>query len=328
MTSAIRSALRRARSIEIALRRSLPAYRVPSERNDGIPLCGGRVAAPSAAIIAWRRWRRENRTSALRFTSGMQGAGALLPSGSLDLGNRGAGASARGRLGSVFESWAPWREVRLWFLLSAGIAALMLIAVACAAYLLPADPIQGSRSRLLGDYSRTWDLSFSAEVSWVFTRNAIVLALHYCCCLVGVIVSREHRPLPERWDRAPFNWFHRPLPKWAADLSLAYAMTATLASIALQSTELGFTLADISAYSEIAPWQFVVMILPHAIPELVAIFLPLGLFLIQSFRHELKPLQKRATQSLIIALPILVAASVIEVSLTPELIEWWIDQRR
>lgn len=223
-------------------------------------------------------------------------------------------------------SLAPWRETRLWFLVSAGIAALMLTAVTVAAYLLPADPIDGSRSRLLGSYSRTWDIPFTQEVFWVFARNGTVLLLHYFCCLVGAIVSREHRPLPERWDRPPFNWFHRPLPKWAADLSLVYAMSATLISIMLQSTALGFVLADISAYSQIAPWQFVVLILPHAVPELIAVFLPLGLFLVQSFRHELKPLQRWSMQSLVIAAPILLMASLIEVGLTPQLIEWWIEK--
>mgnify|MGYP005614027495 FL=1 len=110
------------------------------------------------------------------------------------------------------------------------------------------------------------------------------------------------------------------LPKWVADLALAYAATATLASIAVQTTGLGFVLADISARSGLSPFELGILILPHAPLELIGVFLPLGVFLIQAKKHELAPLGKWSVQSLLIGLPIIFIAAILEVFVTPGLV--------
>lgn len=218
---------------------------------------------------------------------------------------------------------APWSEIRRWFAVSAVITVVMLVGVTITAMIVPADPWEGQFSRLLGDDSHARPIPAGYEVMNIFLRNLLVLALHFFACLVGAIIGREHKPLPEKWKK--YERFHSEMPKWVADASLAYAMTVTLASIALQTTGLGFVLADLSAYAQLAPWQLTLLVTPHAIPELIGIFLPLALFSIQARKHELRPLNDWAWQSFVIGLPLIFGAALIEVFVSPHLIEHFAD---
>jgi uncharacterized membrane protein SpoIIM required for sporulation len=60
--------------------------------------------------------------------------------------------------------------------------------------------------------------------------------------------------------------------------------------------------------------------LPHAIPELVGVFLPLALFIIQAHRGQLDTLSAYTRVAALLALPLIAAAAFIEVYLTPQLI--------
>lgn len=258
--------------------------------------------------------------------------------------------------------YAPWSEVKNWFLLAAIIAAIMLLGVVVSGSLLAGGEVDGAQSQLLGEYGRYYyyhsDFSIHLEaIIRIFNKNMVVLLLHFFCCLVGAIIGREaykklKRPDSENNDDKPDDsidleiidanaaaditntqsplaedgspgfferWNH--LPKWVADLALAYAATATLASIALQTTGIGFILSDMSAYTGLSAGKLGLLILPHAPLELIGVFLPLGLFLIQAKKHQLAPLGKWAVQSLLIAIPIILLAAIIEVYITPQLIE-------
>lgn len=229
-------------------------------------------------------------------------------------------------LPEVPRGWATWKEVRRWALISLGISILMLGGVTLAGYLLPADPDAAATSRLL---VAALDQAHSplALIAVIFIANFLVLCLHYCCCLIGAIVSRPFRPLPEPWASNPIaRALHRPVPGWLAEFSLYYAAAVTLGSIALQSTELGFVLADISSLTGLPPWEWIVLMLPHALLELPAIFLPLGLFLLQARRRDLKPLQRRAHQAFAVGVLVLLIAAVVEVEITPHLVSWWLGR--
>lgn len=219
--------------------------------------------------------------------------------------------------------FAPRSEVLHWFALSFAIACLMLVGVWISGTFLPEDPSEGASSLLLGDYSLGHHMTQAEEFKRVFGRNLLVLLLHFFCCMIGAIISREHKPLTGRWKK--FAPLHQELPKWVADLSLAYAFTITLASIAIQTTGLGFVMADMSAYSGLPPWEMTLLILPHAPLELTAVFLPLALFIIQARRDDLRPLGTWVWQSFFIALPLIALAASIEVSVTPYLFTKAID---
>jgi hypothetical protein len=206
---------------------------------------------------------------------------------------------------------APKSDIRLWILLALGIGVTMLIGVTITASSLIGNPNQAS-SILLDEHP------FFESVGVVFARNLLVLSIHLAACYVGAIIGRPHKPLTGRMAR--FSFMHRELPAWAAKIALAYALVATIASVALQTTGLGFTLADISAAIDLKPWQLTLLVTPHALLELTGVFLPLALFLIQAKRGVLTPLSMYTRQAAYIALPMILLAAFIEVYITPHLI--------
>jgi uncharacterized membrane protein SpoIIM required for sporulation len=60
-------------------------------------------------------------------------------------------------------------------------------------------------------------------------------------------------------------------------------------------------------------------VLPHAIPELVALFLPLAAWIIASRRGEWEQLLAATFVTVAIAVPVLVASAFVEVYVSPHL---------
>lgn len=207
--------------------------------------------------------------------------------------------------------FAPWQEVRGWLLVSSLVAGTMLCGVLIAAMVLPADPSAGAGSLLL-DHA-----GFSTALT-VFKRNLLVLAIHALAATAGGIIGRKHKPLPGHLNK--LHLLEDELPAWVARGTMLYALSATLLSVALQTTGLGFQLADLSGYLHTSPVLLLIAVLPHAIPELIGVFLPLGLFLIQARRDQLEPLNRWTWQAVILALPLIFVAALIEGFSTPHLI--------
>lgn len=209
---------------------------------------------------------------------------------------------------------APWSDVKLWFALSALISAVMLLGVIVFSHFVPADASAGSGSLLLRRRN-SWHTA-----AWIFRRNMLVLTIHFLACAVGGIIGRPHQPLPESWSR--FRRLDRELPPWLARGALLYALCATLTSVALQTTGNSFVLADLAAYLRIDSAWVIFLVLPHAIPELVGVFLPLALFLVNARRGQLAVLSVWAWQSAVIGLPLVAGAALIEAFVTPQWIHW------
>ena len=66
--------------------------------------------------------------------------------------------------------------------------------------------------------------------------------------------------------------------------------------------------------------MLVLTILPHAIPELVALFLPLAAWTIASRRNEWQDLLAATFATVAIAIPILIAAATWEVYVWPHIL--------
>jgi uncharacterized membrane protein SpoIIM required for sporulation len=62
-------------------------------------------------------------------------------------------------------------------------------------------------------------------------------------------------------------------------------------------------------------------VLPHALPELTALFLPLAAWLIASRRGEWSQLLAATLITVLLAIPVLIAAAAIEVYLWPRILE-------
>jgi uncharacterized membrane protein SpoIIM required for sporulation len=71
---------------------------------------------------------------------------------------------------------------------------------------------------------------------------------------------------------------------------------------------------------DISPALLVLGILPHAVPELIALFLPLAAWMIASRRGEWEQLLAATFVTVGLAAPVLVAASAIEVYVTPHVL--------
>jgi hypothetical protein len=213
---------------------------------------------------------------------------------------------------ALWRGRARWSEIGRWAAVAAGVTGLLLCSVALIAGHRAGSWATGITSGLLSPHH---DLG---DVVYVLRRNLLVLGIHLCACWIGAIIGRPHQPAPAKWGRAAA--LHRPVPAWMGRLSLYYALAVTLLSVAVQAIGLGEQLADLSRVVGIGSTHLLVLVLPHAIPELVAVFLPLGLFLLEARRGRLDRLGAWSMQAAALALPVLVCAALIETYVTPALV--------
>ena len=202
------------------------------------------------------------------------------------------------------------REVGRWAAL-AGLVAVVLLAIT----ILFADHDRGNALIGLGSGLLAPHHDFGG-VLWVFRRNLLVLGIHLCACWIGAIVGRSREPAPERWGRVA-GALARPVPAWMARAAVYYALGVTLLSVGVQAISLGRELADISAAAHLSRLHLLWLVLPHAVPELVAVFLPLGLFLLEARRGRLDRLGLWSLQAAAIAVPVLLGAAAIETYVSP-----------
>ena len=94
---------------------------------------------------------------------------------------------------------------------------------------------------------------------------------------------------------------------------------ATLFSLCTQAWFLGQTASTLAAELDVSPPLFVAALLPHALPELTALFLPLAAWLIASRRGRWDELLAATFVTVAIAVPVLLASAAIELWITPRL---------
>ncbi|HTU32049.1 MAG TPA: stage II sporulation protein M [Solirubrobacteraceae bacterium] len=206
-------------------------------------------------------------------------------------------------------AWASWGEIGRWTAVAATVAATLLTGVALVAVNTHGTYAAGLDSGLLVRHHGFGDALY------VFRRNLLVLGIHLCACWIGAILGRPYRPAPESMGR--LGRLHRPVPDWMGRIALLWALLVTLLSVGVQALALGRLLADISVAADIPRLQLLVLVLPHAVPELLAVFLPLGLFLLEAHRGRLERLGLWSLQAAAIALPVLLCAAAIETYVTP-----------
>ena len=106
----------------------------------------------------------------------------------------------------------------------------------------------------------------------------------------------------------------------ARPIALGWVVLVTCFSLATQAYALGLTGAQLANQLWISPGVLVLTVLPHAIPELVALFLPLAAWTIASRRDEWGDLLAATFVTVAIAIPILVAAATWEVYVWPHIL--------
>lgn len=161
----------------------------------------------------------------------------------------------------------------------------------------------------------TLDRPDLGQVLHVLMRNSLVLALHAFACVAGFIAGSS---LPQEAERYSGTW--RWIHDHAGPLAISFVVAATSFSLVTQAYVLGQGAASLAAQLEISPGLLLVGVLPHALPELVALFLPLAAWMIASRRKDWHELLAATLVTVVLALPVLVASAFVEVYVTPGLL--------
>ena len=195
-----------------------------------------------------------------------------------------------------------------WFALSLVIAALLLVSVWIVGRLTPVDisalPIGGITYQPdLDDYVH------------IMIRNLLVLALHALACVAGFMAGSS-MPLLAQNRSGLDRWVHEK----AGPAAIAFVTLATLFSLCTQAYYLGGVASQVAGQLDMPVGLLVVGLLPHAVPELVVLFLPLAAWLIASRKDRWDELLAATAVCVVIAVPVLLATAAIELWVSPDLI--------
>ncbi len=203
----------------------------------------------------------------------------------------------------------PWRVLRGWIALSLAIALTLLSATWFVAGLLTPDltPIH------LPGFTEPSQLS---DLLPILYRNSLVLALHATACIAGFIAGAS-MPIAAAERSGVSRWIHVK----AGELAILFVCAVTLFSLSTQALYLGFQGSTISHQLKLSRLDLILSVLPHAIPELTALFLPLAAWLIASRRGEWNQLLAATFITVVLAIPTLILAATIEVYVWPHILQ-------
>jgi hypothetical protein len=202
----------------------------------------------------------------------------------------------------------PGAVLRPWFLLSAAIAVALLLAVyAVANFTTPDRTIY-----LIPGYNADTSL---ADYAHVLFRNSLVLALHALACVAGFMAGSS-LPLSASHRSGVSKWVHEK----AGPFAIVFVVCATTFSLGTQAFVIGGGAASIAGQIGTSPGNLILALLPHAVPELFALFLPLAAWMVASRRGAWDELLAATFVTVAIAVPILLAAAAIEVWVSPRLL--------
>jgi Stage II sporulation protein M len=212
--------------------------------------------------------------------------------------------------GDTLTRWSlrPWLALEPWLAVSVGIALALLAAVWGIAVLSTPDatPIA------LPGVTRPASGGDLAHLLW---RNSLVLALHSFACVAGFI-ARSSLPEIAATRTGLSRWVHEK----AGPLAIAFVCAATAFSLLTQAYALGSAASSLAAQLGVSPGTLLVGLLPHALPELMALFLPLAAWLLASRRGAWSELLAATFVTTALAIPVLIASAMVELYLSPHLI--------
>jgi Stage II sporulation protein M len=152
------------------------------------------------------------------------------------------------------------------------------------------------------------------DVLSILGANLLVLALHAMACVAGFMAGSS-LPLQARYHHGASRWVH----EHGGRIAIAFVACATIFSLSIQAYLIGHALAGVSRFLRVSPGLLLLGVLPHAIPELIALFLPLAAWIMASRRGEWDQLLAATLVTVAIAVPVLVVSALIEVYVSPHL---------
>lgn len=202
----------------------------------------------------------------------------------------------------------PFAVIGPWLAMAAGICATLLVAVLVVAHFSAADPTYYIQPGVTRDPRLS-------DVGDILFRNSLVLTLHAMACIAGFIAGSSMPLEAERYSGA-WRWIHDK----AGPLAIAFVIGATTFSLMTQAYVLGNGAKTLSAQYDMPVGVFLLGLLPHAIPELIGLFLPLAAWTSASRRGAWNELLAATFVTVAIAIPLVVAAAFVEVYVSPHLI--------
>jgi hypothetical protein len=202
----------------------------------------------------------------------------------------------------------PWGVLGTWFSASFLVSAGLLVAVKLVAGHSTPDPNTGVLPGILSPVE-------AADVIHTVVRNLLVLALHSLACVAGFIAGST-MPLEAKEKGGIWGAIH----DYAGRFAIIFVSAATAFSLITQAYVLGGITSDVAARLDLHQTTLLVLLLPHALPELVGLFLPLAAWLLASRRGEWHTLLAATVVTTAIALPMVLIAAFVEVYVSPGLI--------
>ncbi len=210
----------------------------------------------------------------------------------------------------TFETWqrGRWSVLGGWAALSLAIACTLLGATWAVANLVTPDI---SRITLAG-VTHPVDLS---DYLHILLRNGAVLAFHATACVAGFIAGAS-MPIAAQTRTGFSRWVHVK----AGELAIAFVIGVTLFSLSIQALTLGFQASTLAYHLHISNGQLILSVLPQALVELTALFLPLAAWILASRKGEWNQLLAATFVTVAIAVPMLLVAALIEIILWPQIL--------
>jgi Stage II sporulation protein M len=208
---------------------------------------------------------------------------------------------------AALERWnvEPWSVLRAWLLWAVAISVGLLAAVWMVARASTPDPT----TLLVPGVNTAGEAS---DAMHLFGRNLLVLALHSMACVAGFMAGSSLPQIAET-QTGLSRWVHEK----AGPLAIGFVVCATAFSLITQAYGLGQAASTIAAQWDATPATLLACLLPHALPELTALFLPLAAWIIASRAGRWNELLAATFVTTALALPTLLTACLIEVFVSP-----------
>jgi len=194
----------------------------------------------------------------------------------------------------------PWPALRSWIGGGVAVAIVLLSVVWIIASVARPDPTPLSIPGVTGAPK-------AAEVLQILYGNSLVLALHAFACVAGFIAGAS-LPLSAERRTGVWRWIHEK----ARPVAFTWVLAVTCFSLATQAYVLGSTGATLAYQLHISTGVLMLTVLPHALVELTALFLPLAAWTIASRAEDWESLLAATVATVAVAIPMLVLAALWE----------------
>ena len=153
---------------------------------------------------------------------------------------------------------------------------------------------------------------YASDYPYVLFRNYMVLAFHALSCVAGFIAGSSMPTVAQG-----YKGIIRKIHEWAGPAAIVFVIGATLFSLTTQAYIAGGNVSTLAAQIGVSEATAVLLLTPHAIPELTALFLPLAAWTMASRQKKWEELLAATFICVAVAVPVIIVAGAVEIYVTP-----------